>query len=258
MTGSRSSATSARTWSCSTAIDAIDLAGLSDAELRSRVRGLRARPGRSTLTVPIECRPLPEVFAVAREASARLLGHAAVRRPAGRRRGACTAAVWPSWRPAKARRSSPSRRRSCTRSSGRGVHIFTANDYLARRDAEWMAPLYEIFGLRCAFVIQGMTPPRNAGAPTGGRHLRHRQGGGLRLPARSHALDPSRVVHRGARPRDRRRSGLHPDRRGASPARHRRTRARAPDRYTPRSRRSCAVFDGASTTTPTSTAEPWC
>ncbi len=31
--------------------------------------------------------------------------------------------------------------------SGRGVHIVTVNDYLARRDAEWMGPLYEFHGL---------------------------------------------------------------------------------------------------------------
>lgn len=31
--------------------------------------------------------------------------------------------------------------------SGRGVHLVTVNDYLARRDAEWMGPLYEFHGL---------------------------------------------------------------------------------------------------------------
>ena len=41
---------------------------------------------------------------------------------------------------------------------GTSVHIFTANDYLARRDAEWMGPLYGFFGLRAARVIEGMTP----------------------------------------------------------------------------------------------------
>ena len=38
--------------------------------------------------------------------------------------------------------------------TGQGVHIFTANDYLAQRDAEWMAPLYASFGLRCAAVTE--------------------------------------------------------------------------------------------------------
>src|SRR3989338_125984 len=31
---------------------------------------------------------------------------------------------------------------------GRGVHVVTVNDYLARRDAKWMAPLYELLGLQ--------------------------------------------------------------------------------------------------------------
>ena len=30
---------------------------------------------------------------------------------------------------------------------GRGVHVMTANDYLARRDAEWMGPIYRFLGL---------------------------------------------------------------------------------------------------------------
>ena len=41
--------------------------------------------------------------------------------------------------------------------AGRGVHVFTANDYLARRDAEWMGPVYRFLGLRAGFVTQGMT-----------------------------------------------------------------------------------------------------
>lgn len=38
-----------------------------------------------------------------------------------------------------------------------GVHILTANDYLAKRDAEWMGPVYEFLGLQAAFVREGMT-----------------------------------------------------------------------------------------------------
>ena len=32
---------------------------------------------------------------------------------------------------------------------GKGVHIVTVNDYLARRDKEWMGPIYEFLGLTC-------------------------------------------------------------------------------------------------------------
>ena len=39
---------------------------------------------------------------------------------------------------------------------GEGVHIITVNDYLARRDAEWMAPIYEYLGLRVGVITSDM------------------------------------------------------------------------------------------------------
>ena len=42
--------------------------------------------------------------------------------------------------------------------SGASVHIVTVNDYLARRDAEWMAPIYEFLGLRIG-ILQNMMDP---------------------------------------------------------------------------------------------------
>ena len=41
---------------------------------------------------------------------------------------------------------------------GKGVHVMTANDYLARRDAEWMGPIYKHLGLTVGCIQQGMTP----------------------------------------------------------------------------------------------------
>ena len=41
---------------------------------------------------------------------------------------------------------------------GKGAHVLTFNDYLARRDAEWMGPVYARLGLSVGFVQQGMTP----------------------------------------------------------------------------------------------------
>lgn len=41
--------------------------------------------------------------------------------------------------------------------TGRGVHVLTFNDYLARRDAEWMGPIYEFLGLRTGHVKEGMS-----------------------------------------------------------------------------------------------------
>ncbi len=121
------------------AIDNIDVQGLTDDALRARAgaltHGLR----------------LPETFAIAREASARLLGlrpfdvqlAAAVamhqRRLAqlATGEGKTLVAVLPAILHAL---------------GGGRVHIFTANDYLARRDCEWMAPLYRFFGLTPAYV----------------------------------------------------------------------------------------------------------
>ncbi|HRR26313.1 MAG TPA: preprotein translocase subunit SecA [Acidobacteriota bacterium] len=40
---------------------------------------------------------------------------------------------------------------------GRGVHIVTVNDYLARRDADWMGPIYEFLGLKVGFIQHDMT-----------------------------------------------------------------------------------------------------
>src|SRR5256714_2627170 len=37
--------------------------------------------------------------------------------------------------------------------SGRGVHLVTVNDYLARRDAGWMGPLYHMLGLTVGVVV---------------------------------------------------------------------------------------------------------
>jgi preprotein translocase subunit SecA len=41
--------------------------------------------------------------------------------------------------------------------SGRGVHVVTVNDYLARRDAEWMGRLYGFCGLSTGIIVHGLT-----------------------------------------------------------------------------------------------------
>ncbi len=41
---------------------------------------------------------------------------------------------------------------------GRGVHVVTVNDYLARRDAEWMTPVYEFLGLSVGIIQHDMSP----------------------------------------------------------------------------------------------------
>ncbi|MGC9322336.1 MAG: preprotein translocase subunit SecA, partial [Kosmotogaceae bacterium] len=42
--------------------------------------------------------------------------------------------------------------------SGKGCHLATVNDYLAKRDAGWMGPVYEYLGLRAGFIQAAMEP----------------------------------------------------------------------------------------------------
>jgi preprotein translocase subunit SecA len=42
---------------------------------------------------------------------------------------------------------------------GRGVHVITVNDYLARRDSEWMGRIYKFLGLSVGLVVHGIEPP---------------------------------------------------------------------------------------------------
>jgi len=42
--------------------------------------------------------------------------------------------------------------------TGRGVHIVTVNDYLARRDSEWMGPIYKHLGMSVGLVVHDLTP----------------------------------------------------------------------------------------------------
>ena len=42
--------------------------------------------------------------------------------------------------------------------TGRGVHVVTVNDYLAKRDSEWMGKVYRYLGLTVGLIIPGMTP----------------------------------------------------------------------------------------------------
>ncbi|PPT08596.1 Protein export cytoplasm protein SecA ATPase RNA helicase [Geitlerinema sp. FC II] len=100
---------------------------------------------------------LPEAFAVVREASRRVLGmrHFDVQVLGGvvlhqgeiaemkTGEGKTLVATLPSYLNAL---------------SGRGVHVVTVNDYLARRDAEWMGQVHRFLGLSVGLIQQGMTP----------------------------------------------------------------------------------------------------
>ena len=124
---------------------------LSDDALRTLALGMRGRLRRAGFTVPL----VGECFALIREAADRTLGkrHYPSQLMAGwgllqgklvemaTGEGKTFAATLPV----------------CTVGlSGYPVHVITVNDYLAGRDAEEMAPLYEFLGLKVGVVIQGM------------------------------------------------------------------------------------------------------
>ena len=112
---------------------------------------------------------------------------------------------------------------------GKGVHVVTVNDYLARRDMEWMGPLYMGLGLTVGAIQSDMDVDGAAEGLRLRHHLRHEQRVRLRLPPRQHAAGgPGRrplpeaipAVAGAAALRDHRRSGQHPDRRGPHAADH--------------------------------------
>jgi preprotein translocase subunit SecA len=166
------------------AIDAIDVRGLTDDALRARAAALAGDPR------------LPETFAIAREAAARLLGlrpfdvQLAAAIAMHQRRlaqlatgeGKTLVAVFPAILHAL---------------GGGRVHIFTANDYLARRDCEWMAPLYRFFGLTPAYVAHDVDAAgRRRAYEADVTYVTAKEAGFDFL--RDHtALDIAAIVHRG-------------------------------------------------------------
>ena len=125
---------------------------LSDAELRQMTESFKARIQEGEELDSI----LPDAFAVCREASWRVLGmkHFPVQilggiilhqgRIAEMRtgEGKTLVATLPAYLNAL---------------TGKGVHIVTVNDYLARRDSEWMGKVYRFLGLTVGLIVPGMT-----------------------------------------------------------------------------------------------------
>ncbi len=120
--------------------------------------------------------------------------------------------------------------------AGKGVHVVTVNDYLAKRDSEWMGRVYKFLGLTVGCIVHELNDEQR-GPVRLRRHLRHQQRAGLRLPARQHEDARPRDGAARARLRHRRRGRLDPDRRGAHPADHLRPR-RGPRRSLHRRRRA--------------------
>jgi preprotein translocase subunit SecA len=126
----------------------------SDAELRALTDVFRQRleDGEEDLDDL-----LPEAFAAVREASRRILGkrHFDVQLVGG-------AAM--HWGQIAEMRTGEGKTLAATLPAylnaltGEGVHIVTVNDYLAKRDAEWMGAIYRFLGLEVGVILASMTP----------------------------------------------------------------------------------------------------
>lgn len=133
-------------------INAINLSKSTDDQLRKRSEVLR---GQALDGMQSELM-LVEAFAVAREASRRVLDKypfdvqliAGTALDKGKLvemktgEGKTLAAVMPAYLNAL---------------TGKGVHVLTYNDYLAKRDAGWMGPVYEFLGLSVGYIIEGIS-----------------------------------------------------------------------------------------------------
>ena len=125
---------------------------MTDAELRAQTAEFRRRLEAGETLDDI----LVEAFAVCRE------GGSAIHRPAPLRRAA-HGRHDPARRQHRRdghRRRQDARRHAARLSQrdldGKGVHVVTVNDYLARRDMEWMGPLYTGLGLTVGAIQAGM------------------------------------------------------------------------------------------------------
>jgi preprotein translocase subunit SecA len=128
----------------------------SDEELRARIDAFRERLAEADRSdhERILDDILPEVFAIVREASKRTLGmrHFDVQLVGGMVLHSGSIAEMRTGEGKTLTATLPVVLNALT---GRGVHLVTVNDYLARRDAEWMAPIYNFLGLTVG-VLQNM------------------------------------------------------------------------------------------------------
>ena len=136
------------------AIEALEpkFAALSDAQLRDKTEEFKKRLAEGESLDDI----LPEAFATAREAAWRVLGMKPFRvqliggivlhqgRIAEMKtgEGKTLVAVLPAYLNAL---------------TGRGVHIVTVNDYLARRDSEWMGKVHRFLGVSVGLIVHGLS-----------------------------------------------------------------------------------------------------
>ncbi|MBP9944747.1 MAG: preprotein translocase subunit SecA, partial [Desulfomicrobium sp.] len=129
-----------------------EMQALSDAEIPARLAGYREEVagGRELDSL------LPEVFALTREASRRVLGmrHFDVQLMGGMILHQGKIAEMKTGEGKTLVATLPVVLNAL---SGKGVHVVTVNDYLARRDAAWMGQLYTFMGLTVGVIVHGLS-----------------------------------------------------------------------------------------------------
>ena len=124
---------------------------LTDAQLRAKTREIRQQLAEGATADDL----LPEAFAAVREASCRTLGmrHFDVQVVGGI---ALHQGNIAEMKTGEGKTLAATLAAYLNALEGRGVHIVTVNDYLARRDRDWMAPIYEFLGLTVGVIQHDM------------------------------------------------------------------------------------------------------
>ncbi|MDR0280957.1 MAG: preprotein translocase subunit SecA [Paucimonas sp.] len=129
------------------------MVALSDEQLRGKTAEFKERLAKGETLDQL----LPEAFAVAREAGKRIMGmrHFDVQLIGGM---TLHEGMIAEMRTGEGKTLVATLGVYLNALSGKGVHVVTVNDYLARRDANWMRPLYEFLGLTVG-VVTPFQPP---------------------------------------------------------------------------------------------------
>ncbi|AXA73073.1 preprotein translocase subunit SecA [Achromobacter insolitus] len=124
------------------------ISALSDAELAAKTEEFRSRHAQGTSLDDL----LPEAFAVVREAGKRVFGmrHFDVQMLGGI---ALHSGKIAEMRTGEGKTLMATLPVYLNAIAGKGVHVVTVNDYLARRDAEWMGRLYRFLGMSTGVVV---------------------------------------------------------------------------------------------------------
>ena len=132
---------------------------LSDAQLQNKTAEFRQRLTDGEVLDEL----LPEAFAVVREASRRVLGmrHFDVQLIGGMVLNDGKIAEMKTGEGKTLMATLPIYLNALP---GKGVHVVTVNDYLARRDAEWMGTIYRFLGLSVDCIVHGLTDAQRKAA----------------------------------------------------------------------------------------------